>query len=60
MLLHEEDQWGELSRPVKAKYRKIIREMEGEDLTIFVQQAIKNEARRLHQELENWTGNKLI
>ena len=60
MLLHEEDQWGELSRPVKAKYRKIIREMEGEDLTVFVQQAIKNEATRLRQQLENWTGHKLI
>lgn len=60
MLLHEQDQWGELSRPVKAKYKKIIREMEGEDLTVFVQQAIKKEAPRLRQELEDWTGNKLI
>ena len=60
MLLHEQDQWGELSRPVKAKYKKIIRDMEGEDLTVFVQQAIKKEAPRLRQQLEDWTGNKLI
>ena len=60
MLLHEQDQWGELSRPVKAKYKKIIRDMEGEDLTIFVQQAIRKEAPRLRQQLEDWTGNKLI
>ena len=60
MLLHEQDQWGELSRPAKAKYKKIMRNMEGENLTFFVQQAIKNEAPRLRQELEKWTGNKLI
>jgi hypothetical protein len=37
-----------------------MRNMEGENITDVVQQAIKNEAPRLRQQLENWTGNKLI
>ena len=60
LLINHEDSWNDLGKTAKAKYRKIIREMEGEDLTFFIQQAIKSEAPRLHQELEKWTGNKLI
>lgn len=59
-LLSDKRKWSELGETSRKKYKKLIREMEGEDLTVFVQQAIKNEAPRLRQQLEDWTGNKLI
>jgi hypothetical protein len=60
LLMNDKDSWNDLGKTTKAKYRKIIREMEGENITGFIQQAIKNEAPRLRQQLEDWTGNKLI
>jgi hypothetical protein len=60
LLMNDKESWNDLGNTSKKKYRKIIREMEGENITDFVQQAIKKEAPRLRQQLENWTGNKLI
>ena len=60
LLMNDKESWNDLGNTSKKKYRKIIREMEGENITDFVQEAIKKEAPRLRQQLENWTGNKLI
>lgn len=60
MLLNEPAEWGELTRFTRSKYRKIIREMEGEDLTGSIQKIIQINTEFLQQDLEKWTGNKLI
>lgn len=58
--MNHQERGDHLGPTAKATYRPWIREMEKENPTIFVQQAIKNEALQRHKKREKGTGHQLM
>ncbi len=58
LLLHEENEWGKISKNTKTKYRKLFKEISPIDLTDLMRECLKKEESRLQKELDFWLYEK--
>lgn len=58
-LLSDHNQWGSLNRKTRYKYRKIIKEMKGDEIHTALKKALEQEKSRLKGELESWIKKSL-
>ena len=56
MLIHEEDEWGNLSKNGKSKYRKILKEISPVNLTDDLNHVLNQNYQRIQNELNYWLG----
>ena len=54
MLIHEEDEWGNLSKNGKSKYRKILKEISPVNLTDDLNHVLNQNYQRIQNELNYW------
>jgi hypothetical protein len=56
MLIHEEDEWGNLSKNGKSKYRKLLKEISPVNLTDNLNRVLNQDYQRIQNELNFWLG----
>lgn len=56
MLIHEEDEWGSLSKNGKSKYRKILKQISPVNLTDDLNYVLNQNYQRIQNELNYWLG----
>lgn len=56
MLIHEEDEWGNLSKNGKSKYRKLLKEISPVNLTDDLNHVLNQNYQRIQNELNYWLG----
>lgn len=56
MLIHEEDEWGNLSKNGKSKYRKLLKEISPVNLTDDLNHVLNQNYQRIQNELNFWLG----
>lgn len=54
LLINEEGKWGELTRPTKAKYKKLIKEISSFDLTDLMKLTLKTNEKQLQKQIDFW------
>ena len=54
LLINEEGKWGELTRPTKAKYKKMIKEISSVDLTDLMKLTLKKSEKQLQKQIDFW------
>lgn len=56
MLIHEEDEWGNLNKNIKSKYRKLLKEISPVNLTDDLNHVLNQSYQRIQSELDFWLG----
>lgn len=54
LLIHEEDEWGNLERRTKNKYRKILKDTSQIDLTDLMKNTLRENKKQLQNQIEFW------
>ncbi|HGH7342720.1 TPA: hypothetical protein ACG94E_002659, partial [Enterococcus faecium] len=54
LLINEEGKWGQLTRPTKAKYKNMIKEISPIDLTDLMKSTLKANEEQLQKQIEFW------
>ena len=54
MLIHEEDEWGNLNKNIKSKYRKLLKEISPVNLTDNLNHVLNQNYKRIQNELNFW------
>lgn len=54
MLIHEQGEWGKLTKNTKTKYRKIIKEISEVNISDDLRKVLSEQHQRLSEELENY------
>ncbi|KOA17332.1 replication initiation factor domain-containing protein, partial [Acinetobacter baumannii] len=54
LLIHEEDEWGNLERRTKNKYRKILKDTSQIDLTDLMKNTLRENKKQLQKQIEFW------
>ena len=54
LLIHEEDEWGNLDRRTKNKYRNILKDASEIDLTDLIKLTLKESEKQLQKQIEFW------
>ncbi|MEG9536187.1 MAG: replication initiation factor domain-containing protein [Staphylococcus saprophyticus] len=54
LLVHEEDEWGNLERRTKNKYRKILKDTSEIDLTYLMKSTLKANEKKLEKQIDFW------
>lgn len=58
MLLHDEDEWGQLHRNSRTKYKKLIKKISPIDLTDLMKLTLKENERQLQIYIDFWQKNR--
>lgn len=56
MLIHEEDEWGNLNKNIKSKYRKLLKEISPVNLTDNLNHVLNQNYQCIQNELNFWLG----
>lgn len=54
LLIHEEDEWGNLDRRTKNKYRNILKDASEIDLTDLIKLTLKESEKQLQKQIDFW------
>ncbi|EZZ32305.1 replication initiation protein, partial [Staphylococcus aureus Tur-12] len=54
LLINEEGKWGQLTRPTKAKYKNMIKEISPIDLTDLMKLTLRENERQLQKQIDFW------
>ncbi|SUM27870.1 replication initiation protein [Staphylococcus epidermidis] len=54
LLIHEEDEWGNLERRTKNKYRNILKDASEIDLTDLIKLTLKESEKQLQKQIDFW------
>ena len=52
------DEWAELSKPTRSKYKKMLREIKEEDITYLFDEGLKKKKAELSHQLDEWFKNQ--
>ena len=57
LLIHEEDEWGNLERRTKNKYRKILKDTSQIDLTDLMKNTLRDNKKQLKKQIDFWLSD---